>query len=455
MKLFGSLLFRLTLLHTLVFSVFLALLITAYFVVNVHRPIGVVKKQIQSELAAIERQHGAKPAADLVRALTRRTVIDAGRKPFHVLVGPDEKTLIGNLPRWPAYRADGWLLLESARYYTGEENYHVALMADKRLKDGSRLLIGRDIEDLQQRRAAIFGAARWLLVGGTIFGLLSGAVMSRSIGRRLDSINTTARRVMAGDLSGRIPTYGRRDDFAQLGDTLNLMLSRIQDLLTSLRRVSDSVAHELRTPLTRLHTDLSELKEAPSLMGSHLMDQAIIETENVISLFDAVIRIGRIENSRDGFTLAPVSLSDILADAVEIFTPSAENKKIEFSVSIEDNIWIDGDRNILFQAIGNILDNAIKYTPAGGVVKVIAISRLDEVDVYVVDNGYGIPEDKYDIVFERFVRLPETHRAPGLGLGLSFVKAVADVHASKLWLEDAAPGLRFRWTFYNARHASR
>ena len=353
----------------------------------------------------------------------------------------------GQAPSAMSFEGERWVSIEADTYHNGEEYDHTALVLDQRLPDGSRLMVGRDIEELRQRQATLLEAARWLIFGGVLFGLVGGIVMSRAIGKRVDSINVTARRVMDGDLSERIPTYKSGDDLDRLAETLNLMLNRIQGLLTSLRRVSDAVAHELRTPLTRLHADLSELSASVPPQARRLVDDAVIEAENVISLFDAVLRIGRIESIRDNVEMGELDLSQLLADASETFVPSAEERGITLNLSVPAGLRIIGNRNLLFQAIGNILDNAIKFSPAHGRVDVMGERTATGVQVRIVDDGRGVPEEQRQNVFERFVRLPETSEIHGLGLGLSFVKAVADAHRSRIALEDARPGLLVRWSF--------
>ncbi|WP_371422546.1 sensor histidine kinase [Tardiphaga sp.] len=450
MRLLGSLLFRLALLYALVFSASLALLITGYYLVSVHRPIETVKGRIRGEANSLMQRFGSAASPGLRGALEARATSAQDRTPYHVLLSPNGEVLAKNLPSWPRYEGKRWVSIEADSYYNGEDNDHMALLLDEQLADGSRLMIGRDVEDLRQREGTIFGAAGWLIIGGVLFGVVGGVIMSRTIGKRIDSINVTARRVMAGDLFERIPTYGSQDDFDSLAETLNLMLGRIQALLDAIRRVSDSVAHELRTPLTRLHTDLSELSASLPSEARALVDNAVSEAENVISLFDAVLRIGRIESIRGNVELAKVDVSQLLIDVVEIFGPSAEEKGIGLEVTITDGLYVIGNSNLLFQAIGNILDNAIKFAPADGRVELAGGQEGGEVQLCVADNGPGIPTAYRQEVFERFFRLPETAEVQGLGLGLSFVKAVAEAHRSIVRLEDANPGLRVRWSFLAA-----
>lgn len=447
MKLFGSFSFRLTLLYVVAFSLSVALLMALYYFVNVRLPIDGIKAQTRAETETLTQLHQSAGPQALAQALERRADMPAARKPYHVLLAADGTVLTTNLPGWRPPGPSPWLLIEADIYHDGEESDQMALVYDRRLPDGARLLLGCDIEDLRQRHMLVIDATRWLIVGALLFGVLGGILMSRSIGNRIESVNRTARRVMTGDFFERIPTYGRSDDFDRLAETLNLMLDRIQKLLESIRRVSDNVAHELRTPLARLHADLSELRTLATPESQPLIDNAVAEAEKLVELFDAVLRIGRIESNRDAIQMTDVDLSALLLVVIEIFGPSAEERQIVLAHDIAPGLLLVGNRNLIFQAVGNLMDNAIKYAPHGGRVHLVADRGPEGISISITDDGRGIPANQRRNVLERFVRLPETAGIHGLGLGLSFVKVTADVHDSTLEFADAHPGLRVIWRF--------
>jgi signal transduction histidine kinase len=448
LKIFTSLLLKLQLLYALVFSVSLVLIFAAYYYASVQRPLDSIKRSLREEAVEIAKNYRNGSTGPLRAALQARADADDGRTAFHVLLDRSGRVSSANLPQWPGYLDDGWLALEAHSDHNGKDSDHAVMAWDQRLPNGTRVILGRDIEDIRQRTETLIGAALWLIIGCILFGLLGGILVSRVIGRRIDLISMSARRVMAGDLNERIPHRGSKDDFYRLSETLNLMLDRIQSLLTSLRRVSDSVAHEMRTPLTRLHADLSDAEAAPPDMAPELVASARNEAENVIAMFDAVLRIGRIESVVNEITLASTNISVILIDVAEMFAPSAHDKNIALLVAVEESLIVRGHRDLLFQAFGNIVDNAIKYSSPSGTVRISGRSVEGRVAITVEDNGRGIPEDQRELVFERFVRLRDTASAPGLGLGLSFVKVVADVHGSQLVLRSANPGLRLTWLFH-------
>lgn len=447
MKLFGSLLFRFTLAYAVILSASLGMLLGAYYYTSVHLPMRAMKAKIETEVGDLIARYGDGSSPAMLEALRARAIVPGDGTAYHILISKDGRVLARNLATWPEYNSTKWSMIEADTFNAGEENDHMALMLDGTLSDGSRLLIGRDIEVLQERRRTLVAAAELLIAGSVLLGLLGGGLMSRAIGARIDSINRTARRVMEGDLSDRIPTRGTTDDFDRLAETLNIMLARIERLVQSVRRVSDSVAHEMRTPLTRLHADLSDLARGGAESQPGLIEDAMAEAENLVALFDAVLRIGRIETVDGPLETDRVSVPELLNDVAEIFSVAAEDKGINLSVEAAEPVAIVANRNLVFQALGNVVDNAVKFTPDGGNVRLTAAIVGHTVHLCVSDDGVGIPEEERRNVFERFVRLPATSHVSGLGLGLSFVKAVADVHQSEIVLTNGDVGLLFCWMF--------
>jgi signal transduction histidine kinase len=258
-------------------------------------------------------------------------------------------------------------------------------------------------------------------------------------------VTRAARHVMSGDLSGRIPVRATGDDFDRLSTTLNDMLARIERLFDAVRRVSDSVAHELRTPLARLRASLETLREARAQVSAEHIDNVIAEAESLEKTFAAVLRISRIESGRHGGATDTVDLTAVLRDAAELYAPEAEQRGQALELAVADDLTLPGDRDLLFQSVCNLLDNAIKYTPPAGRILLAAGRRDTSVEIEVTDNGPGIPREHRAHVIERFYRVPATAEARGAGLGLSLVAAVAERHHSRLEFADAGPGLTVRW----------
>lgn len=443
MKLRGSLSFRLALTYAALFSASVALLGGLYYWLAIESPLRAVRAELQAEgrqYLALYRRSGGDA---LAVTLERRAGAPSPRIAYHALLRPDGSAIATNLPSWPHAFTASWLHIEADISREGDEDEYEALVLDQLLDDGGRLLIGRDIEDLDELEEGLRDTLVWLLPVLALLGIVGGALMSLAIGRRLEAVTNAARRVIAGDLSERIPVRGSGDDFDQLSETLNLMLARIEESLESVRRVSDSVAHELRTPLARLQASLLELQQDGDQEGK-LLAEMVEEAQRLQTIFEAVLRISRIEASlpRD-FEL--VDISALLTDAAELYQPAAEARGQALSIDVQPGLTALGDRHLLFQAVSNLIDNSIKYTPPGGAISVRAADQGAGLVLTVSDSGPGIPPELRDKVIERFFRAPAAEGVPGLGLGLAFVSAVAAFHKSSLRFAAAEPGLRVEW----------
>jgi signal transduction histidine kinase len=249
---------------------------------------------------------------------------------------------------------------------------------------------------------------------------------------------------MSGDLSRRVPTNGTADDFDQLAVNLNAMLDEIERLMGGVRQVSDNVAHDLRTPLTRLRNRLEQLRSELGDTSPHQehVERSIADADQLLATFGALLRIARIEAGGHRPDLVPVDLGALVQDAAELYEALAEDKRLRIDTSVASPATIQGDRDLLFQAVANLLDNAVKYTPDGGRVALEVSRTRDAIDVTVLDTGPGIPAEEREKVVQRFYRLERSRRTPGSGLGLSLVAAVARMHNAALLLEDHAPGLK-------------
>jgi signal transduction histidine kinase len=442
MKVWRSLSFRLTLIYMALFLASMAILAGLFYWVDIRGPLESAEAQVSQEAidyAEIARQRGIE---ELALALERRADLDAGRKAFHALVGADGKVITANVSSWPRTVSPGWLIIESDIDFEGEEIDHEALLLDQTLPGGLRLLIGRDIFDIVSRQEQLSAAAAWVLAVSALLSLGGGLLMSLAIGRRIDSVTQAARQVIAGDLSGRIPLRGTDDDFDRLGTTLNVMLARIEELVESIRRVSDNAAHELRTPLARLRTHLESLADASQAEANQQIEMAISEAERLESVFDAVLRITRLETRRHGSDAELLDIAPILEDAIEFYRPEAEDRSLFLESDIAPDLFAVGNRDLLFQAFCNVLDNAVKYTRSGGRILVKGENKGEEALVTIVDNGPGVSSEEISRLAERFYRGEGASGADGVGLGLSFVKAVMDIYGHPPDYQDAMPGLR-------------
>ena len=284
-----------------------------------------------------------------------------------------------------------------------------------------------------------------LLIASFIGSFLIGYTIIHSISR----ISRTARRIVDGDFSERVPTHANdADEMSQLADDLNHMLDRIEALITSQRQVTNNIAHDLRSPLNRMRNRMEvALLDRNSEAGAlrEVIADSVEDAENLLKTFNALLNIAQVESrAKDDFT--HTSLSDICEDLAELYDVLSEDGEHTFAASIEPDLDIMGNRQLIAQAITNLLDNAVKYTPSGGNIRLSAEKRGDNILINVADNGKGIPPDKRDDVLKRFVRLDSARSTPGNGLGLSLVSAIVALHNGSLQLHDNKPGLRIEIT---------
>lgn len=279
-----------------------------------------------------------------------------------------------------------------------------------------------------------------------VLGGLGGWWISQRMARRIETINRTSREIISGDLSRRMPLQGTNDELDRLAGGLNQMLDRIQALMEDVRRVSDNIAHDLRTPLGRLHNQLDSLRGElqASGMDTSGVERALSESEGLLATFNALLRIARIEAGQRSADFAPLDLAALVRDVAEYYEPLAEARGQTLVLDTATGVQFTGDRDLLFQALANLLDNAIKYTPQGGDIRATLTTIAPAAAKLVIaDSGPGIPPAARAQVFQRFFRLETSRSTPGSGLGLSLVEAVARLHGIEVSVEDNAPGARF------------
>ncbi|AJQ95028.1 sensor histidine kinase [Gynuella sunshinyii] len=311
-------------------------------------------------------------------------------------------------------------------------------------EDGSQLLVGRDINEINAgyERLKLFSAFIMLFM---LMVILGSFFISTFVVSRINMIAKTAQTIMeTGDLSQRISINSRWDDLSNLAQILNELLARIETLMYGIRDVSDNIAHDLRTPLTRLRNDLEDFKHHPQ---QHNADRLIQEADQILTTFNSLLRISNIEKSARHQKFEPLNLSEILLDVIDLYDPLAEAKELQLTVSILPNAQISGDRDLLFQAFANLLDNAIKFSPHGKTITISLQNHQQHLEMILADKGCGISAQDSSRVFERFFRADQSRSQPGSGLGLSLVKAILDLHQTTILMEDNDPGLRVRIIF--------
>jgi signal transduction histidine kinase len=365
----------------------------------------------------------------------------------YLLAGQNYYPLAGNLDEWPQASMDseGWIGFKLVSNEGDIKREHVVRARRFTLPGGYHLLVGRIVSHLVAMEERIAITMAWGLGMMLVLGSAVGWWMSQRMASRIEAINRTNRDIIDGDLSRRIPLQGTNDELDRLASGLNEMLDRIQALMEEVRRVSDNIAHDLRTPLGRLHNQLDNLHSEVERAGldTSSIEQALSESEGLLSTFNALLRIARIEarSRTEGF--AQVDLTALVRDAAEYYEPLAEAREQTLAVKADPAVQLVGDRDLLFQAIANLLDNAIKYTPRGGEVRVtLAVMAPGTAELTVVDTGPGIPPAARQQVFQRFFRLEDSRSTPGNGLGLSLVEAVVHLHGMTIRVSDNSPGTR-------------
>lgn len=430
MRLASSLAIRLT--GALIAVIFLttATLLAGIYHYSVRVPMDEVRTAVGQEAAQLQAIYERQGEAALRAALIERRNAPSSSKAFDAFIERDGSPLTSNLPSWPGVRRGNWVNIEADLYRDGDEDDHEALSRDIRLHDGRRLIVGRDVEVLADRKELMIEAAGWGSLSVLLFGLLGGLLISWITGRRLEAVAGTAREVMGGNLSVRVPLKGTGDDFDQLGMSLNAMLDRNQELVASLGRVSDNIAHELRTPLARLRTALEGGSPETPLKPEDV-DAARVEADRLQQIFDALLRIARLDTGRHRIIRSPVQLDELVHDAVEFYAPEAESRQQSIGAAVTP-CEIVGDRNLIFQAVANLLDNALKFAPEGGEVKVDLEVEGQMAKLTVRDSGPGVEAEHRERLTERFFRAPGSEAVAGTGLGLTLVQAIVAAHQGTL-----------------------
>jgi signal transduction histidine kinase len=441
------------------FGIAFALVIGALYLSTVRLIEHQTAATVAAELNGLADRYRDEGLAGLANSVLRR-VGDADPDAVYLLARPDGVPITGNLTSWPdGAVSDGtWVRLELFRESSGAAPHTVGTRSF-RLPTGHLLLVGRDFsaqQDFRRNLLAIFLAALTLTVA---LGIAGGMLMSRNLLRRIDAVSEAGRRIMAGDLAERLPTDRSGDEFDRLAGGLNRMLARIEELLLGMRVVSESMSHDLRSPLTRLR-NRAELasRDAGCDADAALRDalaQTVADTDSVLATFNALTEIAQAEAGTARHEMALLDLARLVRDAGELYAPLAEDKGIRFDVDAAEAVTVRGHGQLLSQAVANLIDNAIKYTPAGGAVEVAVGSDPGGARLTVADSGPGVPAADRDRVLERFVRLDVSRSAPGSGLGLSLVAAVVRLHDGRMTLDDARPGaampgLRVVWEFPSA-----
>ncbi len=439
---------RLSLIYLVVFTVFSLFLVVAV----THEAARIIDRQLQeaidTDVQVLRQQYRD---GGIVRLIF--TLDDRSRRPdggLYYVVDPSGNPIAGNVAELPIAAVteddDSPHPLPYSRFEDEREVQHVALVRAFTLDNGFHVLVGRDIGERERFRTVFRSAFRWIIVAMVLLAGLTWWFLSRRVLKRIDQVSAASRGIVGGDLSGRLLVTGSGDEFDRLAVGLNDMLAKISELMKGLKEVSDNIAHDLKTPLTRLRNRLDAALAGPDDPARYreALEATIEDSDNLIRTFDALLMIARVEAGSSLAAVGEVDLAEIAREVGELYEPVVEDAGATLRVDAPMPVMVSGVRELLAQALVNLLDNALKYGRAEGralEVTIAATTVGGRARLSVRDNGEGVAEADRARVVERFTRLEASRSAPGSGLGLALVSAVARHHKGEVELGDAAPGL--------------
>ncbi|MEA2987798.1 MAG: hypothetical protein QOG83_509 [Alphaproteobacteria bacterium] len=451
-KLFRTTAFKLTLVYLTVFALFAAFVL-AYFAWNTRRLVTQqITETVDEEIRGLNEQYRLGGIRRLTFAIDARA-----RRPgsnLYLLTTAAGEGLAGNVGSLTAgvLERPGWIETAYRRLEDLEQTEHHALVQIIQLTGGFRLLVGRDLEERERLQDIVFAAGRWSLAIVVLLGIAGGLFVMRRVLKRVDAMTETTQTIMRGDLSERLPIDGTGDELDRLASNLNTMLDRIEALMIGLKEVSDNIAHDLKTPLTRLRMRCEEALRTAEDESQYraALESTIEESDALIRTFNALLMIARAESGQARDNMSEFDAAEIARGVGELYEPLADDKGLLLKVDAPTAAPVRGNRELVSQALANLVDNAIKYAAPDPAkingeqpeIVVRATGQGDRILLTVADGGPGIPAADRERVVERFVRLEQSRSQPGSGLGLSLAQAVAHLHGGELKLEDNQPGLR-------------
>lgn len=438
--------FRYAIIYMLVFGVSVAGVMGFVYWQTVRVIASQTDDTIQAEITGLAEQYRQFGLVGLMRIIRERSQAAPGRRGLYLLADRNYNRIEGNLSAWPPIArsaSDSTVDFLVATDVGENARPQVARARTFALVGGFYLLVGRDMTERTDFTKLMTDALIGGLILTAVLGIAGGILMSRSLLARIEGINRGTEGILQGDLGRRMPVRGNRDEFDRLATSLNAMLDQIDGLMTGMRGVADNIAHDLRSPISRLRSrlEVSLMSEADADGFRRAMEDAIREADGILATFNALLEIALAEAGAVRDRFSPIELSALAADAGELYGPVAEDRGQTLAIEIEPGVTVPGNSHLLAQAVANLLDNAIKYTPEGGRIALAVRRDGDGAVLAIRDTGPGIPEEARGRVLDRFVRLDASRSAPGAGLGLSLVSAVARLHRATLSLTDNAPGL--------------
>ena len=434
-KFYRTTVFRLTALYVCVFAVALALLGVATYAVVDHALENKLDDRIQAESAALQSSYQSGGIQTLLVSIKIHEQSHPNGALDYAVV-QDGKRIAGRLKNLP--NEAGWFS-QPYKEEAGEAGMRRFFVVS--LHPGLELTVAADPEQVEEITQAIFGGFLSAFVAVLLLGAIGAVALSHALMKRVAVIRRTAEAIVEGDLKRRIPRQRNGDDLDLLSQTLNHMLDRISELMESLRQVSANIAHDLKTPLAHLRNRLEQMREHPPQAQAAAAEEAVSRVDGILATFSALLRIAQIEAGTRRAGFADLDLSQLCESVVETFAPAAEDAGQRMQTQVLPGILIHGDRELLTQALANLIENAIHHTPAGTTIQTAVEIRGDHVSVSVTDTGPGILAAELPQVFQRFYRGTSARNVSGSGLGLSLVKAVVELHGGTIEATNTGPGL--------------
>ncbi|NJM33364.1 MAG: HAMP domain-containing histidine kinase [Rhodomicrobium sp.] len=449
-RLFHTTAFRLSLIYFGLFAITAAIASSyLYYKTNVLLA-AELEDTVQAEIRSLAQRYRNDGLAGLTRAVVERS--ETPGNSLYLLADAEGRYLGGNLKAVSSelWNSEGRVAFFYRRAHAEQSEDRFAFAVIFRLASGYRLVVGRDIEDQRRFGDMVRSAFLWTLAGLAMVGLGGSILIGRGLLQRLEAMTDATGRIMAGDLSERIPVAGARDEFDRMAAGINAMLGRIEELIAGFKEVSDNIAHDLKTPLNRLRsraeTALRERGDVKSLQDA--LQSVIEDADELIKTFEALLSIARLEAGTDQRQKERFDLAAVVTDVFELYEPVAEERGLSITLDAGEETILEGKRELIAQAVANLLDNAIKYGGREGPgvsdngIELSLTAKNGHAEIVVADRGPGVPAEDRERVFKRFVRLEASRSQPGSGLGLSLVAAVTRLHGGTLTLSDNAPGLK-------------
>jgi len=436
--------FRLIFIYTMLLSISVGLILAfLYFTSARDMEIEADQKIIKKveDLSNVYQRYRGNGLIGYIRRETTRPTLDIYR-----LYDVNNRVLASNItePNTIKKSEDGWIEFTYQIKVNGEEEIYYGRGRDLVTSlENYRLLVGRVVNNEIKLKERFFYSSLWSIILIIILGISGGYILSRNFLKRISNINKTSKKIMDGNLSERLPTSKGRDELNQLSSNLNEMLDRLDSLMTNMKQVTDNIAHDLRTPLNRIRTNLEVTLMSNSDIDQYKksIDDAIIETDNLIKTFNSILSISKVDSGASDLDKSTINITDLIINLFDLYEPITDSKGIILKQDANEEVKIEGNNNLLSQAVANLIENSINYGSSNESPKITigAKNNKESISLWVSDNGIGIKEEDKQKVLERFVRLDSSRSLKGSGLGLNLVNSATKFHNGIIKLLDAKP----------------